>query len=135
SDPPSMRVLSYNIHKGIGNDRRYRLERVINVIEEEQPDVICLQEVDSNVGRSNFHDQPRLLAEHFDAADYHYQLNVPKHQGGYGNLILSRWPFVSQHQISLRMGWCKPRGAQMVVVNSPHGSVHVVNWHLGLREK
>ena len=31
-----MRLLSYNIHKGIGGrDRRYRLARVIEVIEEE----------------------------------------------------------------------------------------------------
>ena len=33
-----MRLLSYNIHKGIGGrDRRYRLERIIQVIEDEQP--------------------------------------------------------------------------------------------------
>ena len=41
-----MRLLSYNIHKGIGgNDRRYRLERVCHVIEHENPDLILLQEV------------------------------------------------------------------------------------------
>ena len=55
-----MRLLSYNIHKGIGGrDRRYRLERIIGVIEEENPDLICLQEVDRNVRRSRFDDQPR----------------------------------------------------------------------------
>ena len=47
-----MRLLSYNIHKGIGGrDRRYRLERIIAVIEHENPDLICLQEVDQNVRR------------------------------------------------------------------------------------
>src|SRR5208283_3843803 len=41
-----MRLLSYNIHKGIGGrDRRYRLDRVIQVIEDQNPDLICLQEV------------------------------------------------------------------------------------------
>ena len=35
-----MRMLSYNIHKGIGGrDRRYRLERIIRVIEDENPDL------------------------------------------------------------------------------------------------
>ena len=47
-----MRLLSYNIHKGIGGrDRRYRLERIIQVIEDQNPDLICLQEVDRHVRR------------------------------------------------------------------------------------
>ena len=66
-----MRLLSYNIHKGIGGrDRRYDLQRIIGVIEEENPDLICLQEVDHKVRRCRFHDQPRLLANHFNAVGY-----------------------------------------------------------------
>ena len=53
----AVRILSYNIHKGIGGrDRRYRLERIIEVIEEQNPDLICLQEVDRNVRRSHHHE-------------------------------------------------------------------------------
>src|SRR5262249_8975653 len=62
-------------------------------------------------------------------------LNVPRDEGGYGNLILSRWPFRSRHHVSLRLKKKKPRGAQLVVVETPHGPLQVVNWHLGLREK
>src|SRR5262249_19231645 len=132
----SMRLLSYNIHKGVGGrDGRYCLERIIHVIAEEEPDLICLQEVDYNVRRSCFHDQPRLMADHFGAADHDYQLNVPRDEGGYGNLILSRWPFFTRQQISLRRKWFKPRGAQLVVVNTPEGPLHLVNFHLGLRER
>lgn len=130
-----MRLLSYNIHKGIGGrDRRYRLERIFDVIEQENPDVICLQEVDRNVKRSKFHNQPELLAEYFSSADHLYQLNVQLKSGGYGNLILSRWPLLSKHQISLRYSIKKPRGAQIVVVDSPEGPLHLVNWHLGLAD-
>lgn len=130
-----MRLLSYNIHKGIGGrDRRYRLERVIDVIEQENPDVICLQEVDRNVPRSKFHNQPQLLAEYFQSAEHLYQLNVHLKSGGYGNLILSRWPLKAKHQISLRYNGKKPRGAQIVVVDSPEGELHLVHWHLGLAE-
>src|SRR5947209_8314647 len=93
-----MRLLSYNIHKGVGNDRRYRLERIVQVIKDESPDVICLQEVDCNVRRSRYDDQPRLLADALRAEAYTYQLNVPRKEGGYGNLILSRWPFRSRHR-------------------------------------
>ena len=131
-----MRLLSYNIHKGIrGRDRRYCLERIIDVIETENPDLICLQEVDRNVRRSRFHDQPKLLAEYFRTNDKLYQMNVHLKTGGYGNLVLSRWPFVSHHQISLRMNSKKPRGAQLAVVDSPEGYFQIVNWHLGLAER
>lgn len=131
-----MRVLSYNIHKGIGGrDRRYRIERVIDVIEQQNPDLICLQEVDRSVRRSRFHDQPSMLAEYFNASEKLYQMNVHLKTGGYGNLILSRWPFRSRHQVSLRLNRKKPRGAQMAVVETPEGPLHLVNWHLGLAEK
>ena len=55
-----MRLLSYNIHKGIGGrDRLYRLDRIIQVIQAEDPDFICLQEVDRHLARSRHEDQPR----------------------------------------------------------------------------
>ncbi len=131
-----MRLLTYNIHKGIGGrDRRYDLRRVIDVIEEENPDLICLQEVDHNVRRSRYHDQAQLLARHFNAVGLLKQTTVRLKTGGYGNLILSRWPFHSVHQISLRMPSKKPRGAQLVSVETPEGRMLLVHWHLGLAEK
>jgi endonuclease/exonuclease/phosphatase family metal-dependent hydrolase len=131
-----MRVLSYNIHKGIGGrDRRYRLERIIEVIEDQNPDVICLQEVDRHVKRSRHEDQPRLLAEAFHATAHLFQLNVRLKSGGYGNLLLSRWPFREHHHISLRLRTKKPRGAQLAVIESQEGSFFLVHWHLGLSEQ
>ncbi len=131
-----MRLLSYNIHKGIGGrDRRYRLERIIQVIAAENPDVICLQEVDRHVARSDHDDQPRKLTEAFRATTHLYQLNVRFKAGGYGNLVLSRWPVATSHQISLRRKRRKPRGAQLAVIDSPEGRLHLVHWHLGLAER
>lgn len=131
-----MRLLSYNIHKGIGGrDRRYRLERIVDVIELENPDLICLQEVDQHVPRSRHDDQPGILARYFRAVSHLYQRNVHLREGGYGNLLLSRWPFERQHQISLRLNSKKPRGAQLAVVKTPEGPLHLVNWHLGLAER
>ncbi len=131
-----MRLLSYNIHKGIGGrDRRYQLERVIDVIESENPDMICLQEVDRNVRRSRFHRQAQLLKKHFNMSSSQYQVNVRLKRGGYGNLILARWPFLTQHKVSLRWKQRKPRGAQLVTIDTPEGHLHLVNWHLGLSER
>lgn len=130
-----IRLLSYNIHKGIGGrDRRYRLERILGVLEAERPDVICLQEVDRHVRRSRHDDQPELLARWFGAIDRAYQLNVRLREGGYGNLILSRFPFREHHHVSLRLRSKKPRGAQLAVIDTPFGSLHLVHWHLGLAE-
>jgi endonuclease/exonuclease/phosphatase family metal-dependent hydrolase len=132
-----MRILSYNIHKGIGGrDRRYDLNRIIRVIEHENPDLVCLQEVTRHARRTRGDDQTKLLCESFDYVDHLFQMNVHyRVGGGYGNLILSRWPFVRQHQISLRLGWRKPRGCQLVVVDTPEGQLHLSNWHLGLSER
>jgi len=130
-----MRLLSYNIHKGIGGrDRRYDIRRIIEVIEEENPDLICLQEVQHNVRRSGYHDQPFLLTEHFNAVAHLRQTTVRLKTGGYGNLVISRWPFHERHQLSLRLGGKKPRGAQLIVIDTPEGPLQLVHWHLGLAE-
>jgi endonuclease/exonuclease/phosphatase family metal-dependent hydrolase len=130
-----MRLLSWNIHKGIGGrDRRYALHRIIDCIEAENPDIVCLQEVDRLVRRSRFDDQPRLLAGYFRCHSV-FQPNVHVGDGTYGNLLLSRWPVASRHRITLRQGARKPRGAQLVLIDSPEGLLHVVHTHLGLAER
>ena len=132
-----MRLLSYNIHKGIGGrDRRYRLERIIQVIEAENPDLVCLQEVDRHVA----HDPARRPAQEAQrGASMRRPISISSmcgsRAGGYGNLVLSRWPLRTCHQISLRRKRRKPRGAQLAVVESPEGPLHLVHWHLGLAER
>ncbi|MCA8914294.1 MAG: endonuclease/exonuclease/phosphatase family protein [Planctomycetes bacterium] len=131
-----MRLLSYNIHKGIGGrDRLYRLERIIDVIRHEKPDFVMLQEVDRNVKRSGFDDQPALLARALEFEAGIFQFNHRVGAGGYGNLVLSRWPITQRHNISLRLKGRKNRRAQVVLADSPAGPLRLVNWHLGLGEK
>ena len=43
-------VVSYNIHRGVGLDRRLDLDRITDVIDETAPDVIGLQEVIREAG-------------------------------------------------------------------------------------
>ncbi len=129
-----MRLLSYNIHKGVGGrDRTYDLERVARVIEHENPDVVCLQEVTRHARRTRRDDQPAILAARFALPAHVFQMTVHYRAGGYGNLILSRWPVVDSHHLCLRWRGWKPRGAQLVTVETPDGRLQVANWHLGLR--
>lgn len=53
----SVRVLSYNIHQGVGMDGRYELRRVAHAIERIEPDLLALQEVDRFRERTDFDDQ------------------------------------------------------------------------------
>lgn len=130
-----MRLLSYNIHKGIGgHDRRYDLDRIIEVVEHENPDFINLQEVTHKFKRCRGDDQPTVLVERLRPTEAMYQTNVTWKHGSYGNLILARWPMRSRHQISLRQGTKKPRGAQIAVIETPEGLLKIVNLHLGLSE-
>ncbi len=130
-----MRLLSYNIHKGIGGqDRRYNLDRICDVIEHAQPDLVCLQEVTWEARRTRSHDQPEMLARRMGAHDLCFQMNVRYRAGGYGNLLLSRFPLRAKHDIPLRLSWRKPRGAQLTVVVTPAGELSLTNWHLGLAE-
>ena len=131
-----MRLMSYNIHKGIGGrDRLYRPERIIEAIRHERPDIVCLQEVDRNVKRSGFDDQPDLLARELQFEHQAYQFNHRVAKGGYGNLVLSRYPIVRRHNLSLRFKGRKNRRAQLVVIEIDNGPVRLINWHLGLSEK
>jgi endonuclease/exonuclease/phosphatase family metal-dependent hydrolase len=131
-----MRLLSYNIHKGIGGrDRLYRLDRIVEVIRHEKPDVVCLQEVDRNVKRSNFDDQPALLAKALEFEHSTYQFNHRVAGGGYGNLVLSHGQIHNRHNLSLRFKTRKNRRAQVVVVDTASGPLRLVNWHLGLADR
>ena len=131
-----MRLVTWNIHKGIGGaDRRYSLGRIQTVLAELAPDLICMQEVAFDMKRLKAHDQAHLLAEGFPDHTAFFQPTVHwKKGGGYGNVILSRWPIVEQHRISLQHGIKKPRGAQLAVIETPSGLLRLVHWHLGLTE-
>jgi endonuclease/exonuclease/phosphatase family metal-dependent hydrolase len=106
----------------------------MRVIEHENPDLICLQEVTRHARRTLHDDQPGILSTRFSAVAHLYQLTVHYRVGGYGNLILSRWPVTESHHICLRRGRWKPRGVQIAVVQTPDGPIHLANWHLGLGE-
>ena len=132
-----MRLLSWNIHKGIGGtDGRYSPGRIVEVIKHYQPDVALLQEVDEGCPRSGCDRQVDLLGDVLGLAHRAYGPNVTLTRGWYGNATLSRWPILQQQNVSLTFGPKKPRGALVTDIvaeqDGHHLRVHVVNLHLGL---
>jgi len=131
------RLLTYNIHKGIGGtDRRYRLERIVEVIRHCQPDIALLQEVDDGVPRSSHDRQVELLADAVGLRHHAFQRNVRLKHGGYGNAILSRYPLDDLHHVDLTIRFKKRRRALVAHCRIHHAghtrSVVLANVHLGL---
>lgn len=89
----SLRVLSYNIHHGEGEDGRLDLQRIANVIMAVEPDLVALQEVDKGVERTNRIDQPAVLAE-LTGMHVVFEKNINYQGGEYGNAVLSRLPVI-----------------------------------------
>jgi len=131
------RLMTYNIHKGIGGvDRRYDLQRIIEVIRHYQPDVVFLQEVDEGVRRSKHDRQVELLAEALSFGYFSYQNNVAVKAGHYGNAILSRYPLGEQLDLDLKVSIKKRRRALLVrttiAIGEESQKVLLCNAHLGL---
>lgn len=134
----SVRVLTWNIHKGIGGvDRRYDLARIIEVLRHYRPDIALLQEVAQFVPQLQHDDQVSELAESsglFHAHAYHAEHQFRR--GGYGNLIASRFPLSGTEHLDLTVGFRKKRGMVHAHAEVPIGSatrsIAIYNLHLGL---
>ena len=126
-----MRLLTYNIHKAIGTDRRYEPDRVVEILRQSEADILCLQEVDFRVPRSSYDDIAFSFAE---ALGFHYSLglNVFLKRGAYGNAILSRYPILNSENLNITWSIKKPRGCLMSRIITPAGELAVLNMHLGL---
>ncbi len=128
-----LRIVTWNIHKGIGRDRRYALARTVEILRDVDADVVCLQEVDENVSRSGFDRQARLLSDVLGYPHVALGLNVAVRGGHYGNCTLSRRPLALASNVDLSVPWKKRRGALVTRVSGRVGRDWIVaNVHLGL---
>ncbi len=132
-----IRLVTYNIHKGIGGvDRLYRPERIVAAVEHCAPDILFLQEVDEDVPRSHHDRQVDLLGDALQLPHRVYQANVRLKQGHYGNAILSRYPLTDVEDLDLTVPLKKRRRA-LVAHCRVRGGDHsrtllLYNVHLGL---
>jgi len=132
-----MRMLTWNIHKGIGGvDRRYALGRITAVVQHYEPDIVLLQEVDDGVPRSRGDRQAQLLADVLGFDHHAFGPNVKLKRGRYGNATLSRFPIAQTKNIDLTFSVKKARGGLYTElqthVDRHRFTLHVVNIHLGL---
>ena len=134
-----LRILSYNIHRAIGVDRRFRPERIAKVLDHYDADIVLLQEVDVGVPRSRELNLARELAESCNYPYFAVGLNVQLRKGMYGNATLSRYPIARERNIDLPLDGRKSRGCLFTELELPSDAAFpllpVFNLHLGLSFK
>jgi endonuclease/exonuclease/phosphatase family metal-dependent hydrolase len=126
-----LRVVTYNVHRCRGMDRRIRPQRIVEVLGEINADVIALQEVLSIPDGRPEDDQARFIAEELKLL--HTVGGTRRLRGGlYGNVILSRWPILATHNYDISVRGREQRGCLRADVEVAGSRLmHVFNVHLG----
>jgi len=129
------RIVTYNVHRCVGNDRRLDVARVADVLAALRPDIVALQELDVGRARTGHVDQAHEIAERLDmACHFHAALTVEEEL--YGDAILTTFPETLIQVGPLpghpRFAALEPRGALWVEVQIDGKAVQVLNTHLGL---
>lgn len=124
-------VMSYNIHAMKGMDKVLDVDRIANVINEQNPDFVALQEVDQLTERSGKMDAIGLLKE--KTGMYGIFMRTFDYQGGeFGNAILSRYPIIEHKLFPLpARDRYEDRLLMMVACVMKNGdTIHFYNTHL-----
>jgi endonuclease/exonuclease/phosphatase family metal-dependent hydrolase len=130
-----LRVMTYNIHSCVDQNRTVRYDKFAGIIEERQADIIALQEVDAQKPFDENRNQAEMLADKLKMDHIFF----PAEDAGlraFGLAILSRFPFMASHggllpQLYPRL---KPRkrAAVQASIHTPAGPLHIFNAHLSL---
>jgi endonuclease/exonuclease/phosphatase family metal-dependent hydrolase len=130
-----MRLMTYNVHGGVGGDGRRALGRIVRTIVEWDPDVVALQELDRERPRSARVHQARVIAEELTMS-FHFHPAVRLAEEEYGDAILSKYPMRLRQ--AGRLPWVdglffsESRGALWVEVLIEGTPWQVMNTHFGL---
>lgn len=129
------RLLTYNVHRCVGMDRRLDVARVAAVIAEHEPDVVCLQELDVGRRRTGFIDQAQSIADQLSmSVHFHAAMRVEAEL--YGDAILTPHPerLIRSGPLPTlaNMRGLEPRGALWSRIDFDGVEVNVINTHLGL---
>ncbi len=136
----TLRVATYNIHKGVqgfGPQRRLEIHNIGHAVEQLDADVVCLQEVRKEHRREQHHFTrwPTLAQADFLAPEGYeavYRSNAITRHGEHGNALLSRWPVLAHAHEDISDHRFEQRGLLHVELLFHGQRVHVVVLHLGL---
>src|SRR5437667_5757027 len=125
-----IRVMTYNIHVGVGMDKKLDLARIAGVINAQHPDLVGLQEVDRGVTRTQRVDEIAELAK-LTRMNYDFAFNLRYQGGQYGVAILSRFPIMAMdHRLYKNTREAERRGFIRAEVNVKGRTINYVTTHL-----
>ena len=119
-----VRVMTYNIKHGLGNDDVLDLERAARVIERAAPDVVTLAEIDDGCRRSGGVDQAAWLGRRLGMHALFGEF-MPYDGGRYGMALLTKLPIVAWENHPLPPG-SEPRTTLAARLRLSSGQVLVV---------
>ena len=126
----TLRVMTYNIHVGVGMDKRLDLQRIADVLNAQHPDLVGLQEVDRGVKRTEGKDEIAELGK-LTAMNCAFAHNLDYQGGQYGVAILSRFPIKEiDHRKYENRREAERRGMLRVEVELSGRIVNFVTTHL-----
>jgi len=121
---------SYNIHKGVGLDRRRDPERILSVLHEIDADIIALQEADRRIG------ERASVLPRADIDDTRWRVievaRRPRSIGWHGNALLVRRGIDIVSGEALDLPTIEPRGAACGEIVVEGHSLRVIGTHLDL---
>lgn len=129
----TIRVMTYNIHTGVGVDGEFDLERIAQIITDHRIDIAGLQEVDQSVERT---DRVMTMQELSNLTGMNYAFGKAiEFQGGeYGNGILSRFPILKKHNHPYTFEQTgEHRSLLYVLLEYNRDTLFVMNTHLDHR--
>ncbi len=133
SDDPLF--MTWNIHNAVGVDDKFDIDRIIEEIKEQDPDVVGLNEVDLGAAKTGFVDIASYIAQKLQM----YYYFGPAFCNHYGNAIFSKYPIESAEDFNLpyvgSITSTEPRAVIQIKIKIDSKTWTVYQTHLSLSTK
>ncbi len=130
-----MRLVSWNLHGGIGLDGVLDFDRQVEALAELKPDVLCLQEVHQRLPWSKHVDMPKFVTQKLEfSVTFAYTQSF--FGGHYGNVIATRHPVNDSRTVTLPnyrerfMAGLLFEGRNALIVSYMGVNIGVTHWSL-----
>lgn len=127
------RIVTYNIHSGVGRDKQHDYKRIGQFLANSGADVVLLQEMDTRpIERDTAQDIEDICANNT------FRLipspAIRESNGWYGNAILTRFDVLKHDTVDVSQKGRQPRNVQIVELKTEKTPLTVVNTHKGLKK-
>lgn len=130
-----LRIMTYNVHGCAGTEGRVSPRRIARIIQQQEPDIVALQELDHGRSRSRHEDQAATIAECL-GYDFVFCPTVISGEERYGHAVLSRLPIevvkIAELPMLRKSIWPERRAALWTCITIAGQEINVVTSHLGL---